>query len=190
MCKITLVPFEEYSLDDSKLMNAMTLLSQATKDENNPFLVPREVDFYLKSSLCIAYIYLNNNFAGASSVISCLDNMTGNKMWVGSKLVVELGSNFVDPDYRGQGIAKEFVKRRLVYCAANNYFAVSVTSNKIMKKIFTELGGVRMDKYPEYADLCSRVRTCNCPKGQEIHNQDCKMLDKEVWMFINKFCRE
>jgi len=187
MYEITCIPSEEYTLDNSKLMYVLNLLSCATKEDKNTFLLPREVNFYLKHSLCIVFALSNNDLMGAASVISCLDNRTNEKMWIGSKLVVELGSNYVDPNYRGKGLAKEFVNTRLNFCKTKNHFAVSVTSNSTMKKIFDEIGGTQMDKYPEYVDLCSRIRTCNCPKNQKLHDLDCKMLDKEVWMFDNLF---
>lgn len=191
MIKITCISFEEYRLDDLKLMYVLNLLSSATKEEENIFLLPREVDFYLTNSLCLVYAFSNNDFVGAACVIRCLDNRTIEEMFVEeSRLVVELGSNYVLPRYRGKHIGKKFIIERLKYCESKNYFPVSVTSNSTIKKIFEKVGGVLMNKYPKYLDLCSRIRTCYCPKDQKIHNSDCKMLNKEVWMFNNSNFKE
>lgn len=184
MIEITFVPFEELNSGNLKLMYVLNKLSDATKSDENTYLVPREVDFYLKNLLCVVFAFDRENFVGAACVIRCLDNRTYEELWVGeSRLVVELGSNYVHPDYRGNNIGRDFMTMRLDYCKHKNYFPVSVTSNKIVQNYFEQLGGVPMKEYSEYKDLCSRIRTCNCPKGQSYHNQDCDLLDKEVYMF-------
>ena len=184
MIKINFVPFEEFNLDNHKLMYVLRRLSDATKAEENTYLLPREVDFYLKNSLCIVFALDQGNFVGAASVIPCLDNRTEEKMWDDKlRLITELGSNYVTPQYRGNKIGKEFMLIRLDYCENKNHFPVSVTGNEAIQNHFEKMGGVLLKEYPRYKDLYPRIRTCNCPKGQLVHNKECSLLDKEVYGF-------
>lgn len=184
MLEINFVSFGEFDLNNQKLMYALKQLSEATKSDENIYLVKREVDFYLKNSLCIVFALDKGNFVGAASVISCLDNRTGEKMWDDkTRLITELGSNYVIPEYRGSSIGRDFIMARLDYCNQKDYFPVSVTSNKVIQNHFEKVGGVLLKEYPQYKDLCPRIRTCNCPKGQLRHNKECSLLDKEVYGF-------
>lgn len=184
MIEVNFVSFDEFSLNNQKFMYALEKLSEATKSDENIYLVKREVDFYLKNSLCIIFAFDRGDFVGAASVISCLDNRTGEKMWDDkSRLITELGSNYVTPEYRGNAVGKDFIMARLDYCKYKDFFPVSVTSNKVIQKYFEKVGGVLLKEYPQYKDLYPRIRTCNCPKGQLIHNKECSLLDKEVYGF-------
>jgi len=184
MVKFSFFTLEELSSDNLKLMHVLNKLSDATKSDENKHLVRREVDFYLENLLCIVSAFDNEEFIGAAVVIRCLDNRTYEQLWdEESRLVVELGSNYVDPKYQKNGIGEEFMKIRLNHCEQRGYFPVSVTSSKIVHKIFAKINGVLLNEYPKYKDLCSRVRTCNCPKKQSYHNKNCEMKNKEVYGF-------
>jgi GNAT superfamily N-acetyltransferase len=147
-------------------------------------MLARTVDFYLKNLLYVVFAFDWETVVGAACIVRCLHNKNGEEMKdKESRLVVELGSNYVDPKYRGQGIAKEFVNQRLCYCNPSVHFPVSVTSNVTIQKFFVENGGVLMNSYPKYQNLCSNIRSCDCSKNRTTHEENCFLKGKDVWMF-------
>lgn len=85
------------------------------------------------------------------------------------QLVVELGSNYVTPDYRSKGLGRVLLEKRIEFSQQNGWFPISVTTNPAMQSIFMKKGFISMDKDPLFSDLQKQL--CLCPSV----NPDCKL---------------
>lgn len=94
--------------------------------------------------------------------------------------VVELGTNFVLPEYRNKGIGTKLIEERLRYAKEKKWIPVSISSNEFMHKAFIRLKGILMENNPIYFDLretlCLRCRDkegCKC----------CPCKKRCAWLF-------
>lgn len=126
-------------------------------------------------------VYENNKIIAASGIFPARTK-SYKAIYHNNVLVVELGSNYVDPNYREKGIGGELLIMRLKICFKNNWFPVSVTTNKTMQHIFTNIGGSEMDDNPIFEKM--RKDLCIC----KTINPDCKacpLQKKGGWVFMN-----
>jgi GNAT superfamily N-acetyltransferase len=151
--------------------------SDHTKIEQR--MLDRSVAFFRKNLLFAVFAFHGEKLIGAAGVIPCLDRHGKKMQCIHDALVVELVSNFIDPDYRDRHIGRELVLQRLKFIKENNYFPVSVTGSIIMQKIFSDIA-VTMDTFPKYNHIRKEVRVCECdnkPCGI------CPLKDKAIWVF-------
>ncbi len=83
--------------------------------------------------------------------------------------VVELGSNYVLPEYRHHGLGAKLIAERLLVCAERNLFPISVTTNPRVQGIFKQAQAIAMDTHEQYADMQQKL--CLCTKV----NAGCKI---------------
>jgi GNAT superfamily N-acetyltransferase len=106
----------------------------------------------------------------AAAAIFPARNKEEKEIYFNDKLVVELGSNYIAPEFRNNGLGKDLVIRRVQVAYENGWLPVSVTTNPAMHKIFRDLGAEVMDNNPIYREL--RHQLCLC---KEENNDDCKL---------------
>ena len=96
--------------------------------------------------------------------------------------VVELGTNYVLPEYRNQGIGTHLIGERLKYAKEKEWVSVSISSNEIMHRAFSKFNCFIMDedagKHGHLMEhLCLRCKTdretCKC----------CPFAEKSAWIF-------
>ncbi len=97
-----------------------------------------------------------------------------------SRLVVELGSNYVEPNFRRQGLAKIFVETRINFAKLNNWFAVSVTTNPNVQDLFIKVGGKPINEEEEFIDL--KKHLCMCRNGPNKCDF-CPFTQNAAWYF-------
>ncbi len=100
----------------------------------------------------------------------------------GPKMVVELGSNFVEPDFRRNGLARAFVEERIRVSREYNWFPVSVTTNPAVQSLFRNIGGKPIDEEDllEFQDL--KKKLCMCQNGPGQCNF-CPFTKNAAWYF-------
>lgn len=155
----------------------------ASKTQTEYHMLRRTIDFFKDNLLCACFAFDGELFIGAAGLIPCLRINKTSISYKGS-LVVELGSNFVDPKYRNHGIGTEFVMQRLNFAWRHNYLPVSVTGNEKIKKIFNKIGGCLMEDYTYYDHIRTQVRVCECLEDLKPCGV-CPLKDKAIWVFEN-----
>lgn len=101
---------------------------------------------------------------------------------LGPQVVVELGSNFVEPDFRRQGLAKIFVEERVKIARERNWFPVSVTTNPAVQGLFRKIGGKPIDEEElEEFNLLTK-KLCMCQGGPHKCNF-CPFAKNAAWYF-------
>ncbi len=94
--------------------------------------------------------------------------------------VVELGTNFVDPEHRGHHIGSLLINERLRHSHEKNWLPVSISSNPVVQKAFRSVQGVLMEENDEYGEL----RELLCLRCEE--KDDCKLCPRFsgcAWIF-------
>lgn len=169
-----------FDTKDSKLRGHLKWWSNITFKE--PRMLTKSVKF-LRENLVYAIFAFNdeNELIGSAGLIPCL-NRHKEKMYYEDKLVVELASNFVDPDYRDQHIATKFVTERLSFCKENNLFPVSVTGNSQIQTIFYHVG-LPMKDFHQYHHIYKEVRVCECTDNEKPSCKVCPLKEKAIWIF-------
>ena len=130
-------------------------------------LLDKTVQELQKNCLFAIFGFHNNKVVAASGVFSFNnlphENFTcDNLLWRGQK-VVELGSCYVDKDYRKQHIATSFVEIRLEFVKKHEFFAFCVTRNKVMHKINTLIATHIEDLGSSFMPFRRLVRRdCHC----------------------------
>jgi N-acetylglutamate synthase-like GNAT family acetyltransferase len=126
-------------------------------------------------------VYKNNKIIAASGIFPARTK-SHQEIYHNNFFVVELGSNYVDPNDREKGIGKQLLVMRLKICSKNKWFPVSVTTNKTMQHIFKTNGGIDMDNKPIFEKI--RKDLCIC----KIISPECKacpLQEKGGWVFMN-----
>jgi len=171
--------FTSFDLNNSKLMDHLKWWSDKTFKESK--MLEKSVDFLSKNLLYAIFAFDKNILIGAAGLIPSL-NRHKEKMYCGDKFVVELASNYVDPYYRNQHVATNFVTKRLSFCKEKNFFPVSVTGSSQIQKIFTHVA-LLMKDFKEYTDIFKEVRVCECNNIEKLSCEICPVKEKAIWIF-------
>lgn len=137
----------------------------------------------LKKELLVATIILSENdeIIGAAGIVGGR-NKKNREIIHRDRKVVELGSNVVDLDFRGNGLGKELILKRIEICKINNWFPVSVTTNPLVHKIFESINAVPMDDLEEYVLLRKQLCLFGASCKEKICNS-CPLNKKGGWIF-------
>ena len=135
----------------------------------------------LRKELLIAVIAFSEN----REVIAIAGIVNGRnkeekEMTFNDKKVVEIGSNFVTPSFRNQGIGSKLVSERLQICKEKNWFPVSITTNPAMIRIFSKLNARSMEDDQQY--YCLRRELCICHHFSSDCNV-CPLQKNGGWVF-------
>lgn len=132
----------------------------------------------LKASLLIALVaHEGETIIAAAGIFPARTKMKSEIEFDG-KTVVELGSNFVAPARRGEGIGKSLFKTRVLMSRERGWIPVSVSSNPVMREIFRSLGGVCMDGDVMMSTL--KAQLCMCEAGNASCNF-CPLSPGNAW---------
>lgn len=128
--------FTNFKTNNSKLRGYLKWWSNQTK-KHPKRMVFRSVEFFREHLLYAIFTFDGDKLVSAAGIIWCRDMQNGRgKMYYRDELVVELGSNFVDPAYEDNGIGTRNLEKRLVFCKKKTYFPVSVTSSDRIEHMF------------------------------------------------------
>lgn len=169
-----------FDTKDSKLRGHLKWWSNKTFKEQR--MLTKSVKFFNDNLIYAIFAFDDEGeIVGAAGLIPCL-NRHKEKMYFENKLVVELASNYVDPNYRDHHIATEFVIKRLSFCKENNLFPVSVTGNSQIKTIFSHVA-LQMKDFPQYHHIYKEVRVCDCTEDEKPSCKVCPLKEKAIWIF-------
>ncbi|MCE9585513.1 GNAT family N-acetyltransferase [Candidatus Nomurabacteria bacterium] len=136
----------------------------------------------IKSTLLMAvFSYENNEIIGAAGIFlprTC----DKSEPYLDGKKVVEIGTNFVLPDYRGNGIGESLIRERLKFAKEKNWVSVSISSNEVVQKIFRKVNGCLMEDH----SCCEALRKTLCLRCND-RKENCKIcpLFKDCsWVFF------
>lgn len=134
----------------------------------------------LQASLLDAvFAYDRTEIVGAAGIFPARTS-SGLDLYHTGMQVAELGSNYIHPEHRNHGIGECLLKMRLEMARQNNFFPVSVTSNKAMVHIFEKLGATPMDDKKDLADI--RKQLCIC-KVMSSTCMACPNRPRSAWYF-------
>ena len=136
-------------------------------------------DLEKKSLEVVFAIRSDYEFIGASAIMPARTRNCG-EIIHGNLQVVELGSNFIEPEFRNQGIGEKLLLRRLELSFKKKWFPVSVTTNPAMQHIFKKLGAVPMDDLAEFKKM--RKELCICKQICESC-LSCPLKENAGWFF-------
>ncbi len=168
-----LLHFNSENEDINPYLNWWILATQ-----REPHMVSLDQSF--KSDLLHAVIALHKGRPVGAAAIVPARTATHELISFRLKMVVELGSNFVEPDFRRNGLARIFVEERIRIAREKGWFPVSVTTNSAVQDLFMKIGGRPMDNQEELSEL--RKQLCMCPKGPCVCNF-CPFEEKAAWYF-------
>lgn len=97
------------------------------------------------------------------------------------KRVVELGSNYISPDWRRQGIGTRLLAERIRLAKENGWCPTSVTTNPVMRRAFSALGGIDMDSSACYSGLKDLL--CVCSETERPVCRCCSFTASAAWIF-------
>lgn len=97
------------------------------------------------------------------------------------KRVVELGSNYISPEWRQQGIGTTLLIERIRLANENGWCPTSVTTNPVMRHVFREVGGIDMDSSACYSRLKDLL--CVCSEMERIACRCCSFTKSAAWIF-------
>ncbi len=155
--------------------------SEKTEQEKHMLTLSMEE---IKSTLLMATFAFDEGYLIGAAGIFLPRTWNQSEPYFKGRKVVEIGTNFVLPEYRNQGIGTQLIEERLIFAKKQNWVPVSISSNEIVQKAFVRLGGSLMEDDPEhYADLidqlCLRCTTkkdeCSC----------CPLAANCAWIFLN-----
>jgi GNAT superfamily N-acetyltransferase len=170
--------FSNFRTQNSKLKGYLKWWARHTAKENR--MLTRTPAYFRENLLFAVFIFENETLVAAAGLIPCL-NRHKEHMYHKGKLVVELASNFVHPDYRDSRYGTFLVEKRLEYCKKNNYFPVSVTGSVQIQKIFSHLA-IQMGKVKKLDKIRKEVRVCECTE-KERPCKICPLADRAIWAF-------
>ena len=128
---------------------------------------------------CAVVVMLNNEKPIAAARLTPARTRSQEPLMHAGKEVLELGSNYVDPNFRNQTIGRRLIEERLRYVHDHpGYLVVVTTSNPIIEQILLELGAKKADSV--YADI--KQALCLCPEGS--HYSYCSFSETgNLWVF-------
>lgn len=147
--------------------------------QQEPHMISLEKESFLQDLLIGIVLLEKEQPIAAAGILKVLDKEK-KEIYLYQKKVVELGSNFVALEKRGQHIARLLINKRLEVCKNKNFFPVSVTTNPIIQKIFPQIGATNINGQIEFANLKRDLCICKNPKS------DCKICpfqENACWYF-------
>jgi predicted acetyltransferase len=166
--------FSELSNEEKNI--ALSWWSHGTQVEKHML---NETPKSLKDSLLEGFIaYQNNKLVGAAGIFLARTK-SGEKIYHNKKLVVELGSNYIKPSSRNNGVGNKLLISRIAFSKSKNWQAVSVTTNSQMQHIFKKIKATPMDNIAELEDL--REKLCIC---KEVCSScmSCPLQKEAAWL--------
>ncbi|MCC6448130.1 MAG: GNAT family N-acetyltransferase [Chitinophagaceae bacterium] len=153
--------------------------SEKTKEEDH--MLTLSID-EIKNTLLMAIFAFNedDNQLIAAAGIFIPRTWNDSRPYFNTKMVVEIGTNFVLPVYRNQGIGAQLIEERLNYAKAKNWIPVSISSNEIVHKSFVKLNGSLMEDDPDCEELI-KLLCLRCPNGESC--KCCPIIPGCGWIF-------
>lgn len=148
--------------------------------QREPHMV--SLDHSFKKELLHAVIALEQGEPVGAAAIVPARTALHEPIQFGPKMVVELGSNFVEPNFRRNGLARTFVEERIRVSREYNWFPVSVTTNQAVQSLFRNIGGKPLDEEDllEFQDF--KKKLCMCTGGPHVCNF-CPFTKNAAWYF-------
>jgi len=174
---------EIVSIDDKNDRKLYEYLPWWVESINKEKKMLQTTEESLLSELLVATFAVSSetgDVVAAAGIVNARNKHNTEIVW-NNKKVIEIGSNFVSPDFRNQGIGRRLVERRLELCKERGWIPVSVTTNPAMLRIFSKFNAVPMDGIEEYKklreDLClCAVVSCDC--------SFCPLHPQAGWIFL------
>lgn len=151
--------------------------SDGTRTEKHTItMTPESLESDLLGSIIV---YIDNEIAGAAGIFSAR-NKEGIDIYHNDQLVVELGSNFISKKFRGRGLGRELLNRRIALSRRRRWFPVSVTTNPAMQHIFKKIGAFSMDN-----KKMNSIRNALCLCIGATHDTSSCPLERDACWFFN-----
>ncbi|MCD5390058.1 MAG: GNAT family N-acetyltransferase [Candidatus Pacebacteria bacterium] len=164
-------------LNEKELIELFRFWSKGTQSEKH--LLSETTSSLRKNILNAVAAYDKYEIVGAAGIFEARTKMKETILF-NNKRVVELGSNYIQPEYRGKGLGTLLLKKRLEISLKKNWFTVSVTTNPAMQKIFTAIEGNPMDDLDAFKKL--RAQLCLCTGS--VHDiNSCPFEKNAAWFF-------
>lgn len=166
--------------EDTMIDNNLLWWSERTREESHMLTLSIED---IKSTLLMAVFAYNSedNALIAAGGIFLPRTHNQSEPYFDNKKVVEIGTNFVLPKYRMQGIGKQLIDIRLNYAKSNNWVPVSISSNPVVQNIFTKINGILMENDEKYAELRELLCLKRCKNGSFCNA--CPLVPNCGWIF-------
>lgn len=158
------------------------LLWWSKQTENEKHMLTLSLNDIKETLLMVVFAFNENRKLIAAAGIFLPRTWNNSRPIVNGWKVVEIGTNYVLPEYRRQGIGKKLIQERLDYAKYKDWFPVSISSNKTVQKMFSQVGGSLMEKDEKYLELrdslclkfkCKDKQPCDC----------CPLIPNCGWIF-------
>lgn len=164
---------------DDLLNDNLVWWSEMTKQEKH--MLTLTID-EIKDTLLMA-VFASNDDSKLIAAAGIFQPRTWSKSqpYYNGKKVVEIGTNYVLPEYRNQGIGTQLIEERLAFAKKQDWVAVSISSNQIVQKAFVNLNGSLMENDPECSDLIDLL--CLRCKDNREDCSCCPIVPNCGWIF-------
>lgn len=131
----------------------------AARTQSEPHLLsltPEEI----QETLRVASVIFDDHHPVALAGLFEARSRTGRPITWHGRQVLELGSAYVVPSYRRQGLARALMLKRLEFARLHGYFPVCVSTNRIIQFLIKSCGGYPISSLPQGGELKHALCLC------------------------------